>query len=295
MGLNEYSLHLSSCLGIKKGRLLMSSTAPFKLALLQMQIEGGQPQKNVARSKHLIAEAAASGAKVVLLPEAFNLGWTHPSALTLAEPIPNGMTCQVLCAAAVQHDLYICAGLVEADGQKIYNSAVLIDPQGQVTLTYRKLNELEIGHDLYAQGDRLGVVRTPFGTFGVMICSDAFAPAQAISRTLAMMGADVILSPSSWAVPAEHDNHKTPYGSLWLEHYGLVAKDFQIWIAGVSNVGWLEAGPWRGQQCIGCSMVVSPLGKSVLNGSFGVQAEEILYKIIEPLPRPARGTQWASL
>lgn len=267
----------------------------FKLALVQMRVEGGLPRENVVRAVSLMAEAAASGAQVVLLPEAFTLGWTHPSALTLAEPIPEGPSCRALMAAAVTHGIYICAGLVERDGDTTYNSAVLIDPQGQVVLLHRKLNELEIAHRLYAQGDRLGVVKTPFGTMGVMICADAFAPGQAVSRTLGLMGADVILSPSSWAVPADHDNRKTPYGSLWLEHYGLVARDFQIWVAGVSNVGPLTAGPWQGQRCIGCSMVVAPNGQAVLVGPFGVDAEQVLYVDIEPVARPARGTGWARI
>lgn len=273
----------------------MPSRLTFKLALIQMRVEGGQPDQNLARAIGLIAAAAISGAQVILLPEAFTLGWTHPSALELAEAIPQGLSCRALMAAAVQHNVYICAGLIERNGETIFNSAVLIDPQGQVVLLHRKLNELELAHHLYAQGDHLGVVKTPLGTFGLMICSDAFAPTQVISRTLGMMGADVILSPSSWAVPAEHDNSDTPYGSLWLEHYGAVARDFKIWIAGVSNVGWLRAGPWSGQQCIGCSMVISPSGEPALIGAYGVDAEGILYADIEPLARPARGTGWANL
>jgi predicted amidohydrolase len=272
----------------------MGGGSKFRLALIQMQVEGGQPRENVARAVGFIAQAASAGAQVVLLPEAFTLGWTHPSALELAEAIPAGPSCQALMAVAAEHGVYVCAGLIERDGETVFNSAVLIDPQGQVVLLHRKLNELEIAHDLYAQGDRLGVVHTPFGTIGLMICSDAFAPGQVIGRTLGMMGADVILSPSSWAVPANHDNRKTPYGSLWLEHYSAVARDFQIWIAGVSNVGWLRSGPWQGQQCIGCSMVISPNGEPALFGEFGVTAEQILYADIEPVMRPARGTGWTN-
>jgi len=72
------------------------------------------------------------------------------------------------------------------------------------------LNELEIAHDYYEQGDGLGVVETVLGTFGVMICADAFAREQVVSRTLGLMGADIILSPCAWAVPAEHDNAREP-------------------------------------------------------------------------------------
>jgi predicted amidohydrolase len=264
----------------------------FKLALVQMRVVGGAAQVNLARAVAGIDEAAAAGAQVVLLPEAMTLGWTHPSAVTLAEAIPDGESCQTLMAAASRHGVYVCAGLLERSGDQVFNAAVLIDPAGNIVLLHRKLNELEIAHGLYAQGDRLGVVDTPFGRFGVMICADAFAPGQMVSRTLALMGADVILSPSSWAVSTAHDNIRDPYGSLWLEQYGAVARDFQIWIAGVSNVGPLTAGPWQGQQCIGCSLVVDPTGAAALTGPYGVEADGVLYADIAPVPRPARGTGW---
>jgi predicted amidohydrolase len=89
------------------------------------------------------------------------------------------------------------------------------------------------------------------------------------------MGAQVLLSPSSWAVPPEHDNHKEPYGQLWLDNYRPVAREFRLWIAGVSNVGWITAGPWQGRKCIGCSLVVGPSGRVVLQGPYGPDAESI--------------------
>src|SRR5262249_1108698 len=156
--------------------------------------------------------------------------------------------------------------LVEKQHDTIYNSAVLIDPKGEILLHHRKIYELDISHDLYALGDRLAVAATPFGRIGIMICADAFARGQVISRTLGYMGAEVILSPSSWAVPADHNNAKDPYGQLWLENYGPVARDFRVWIAGASNVGKITAGPWKGRNCIGCSLVVGPNGQQVLMG-----------------------------
>lgn len=264
----------------------------FKLALVQMLVEGGQKAANLFRAEQRVAEAAHGGAQVIVLPEALNLGWTHPSAATEADAIPGGESCARLCAAARRHRVYVCAGLVESAGQAIFNSAVLIDPSGQVLLLHRKLNELEIGHEFYAQGDRLGVAQTPLGTIGVMICADAFARAQIVSRTLGLMGAQIILSPSAWAVPADHDNAREPYGQLWRDNYGPVARDFRLWIAGVSNVGRLVAGPWQGRKCIGCSLLMGPAGEVMSNGPYGENAEAILYADVELVPRPARGDGW---
>lgn len=267
----------------------------FKLGLIQMRVAGGRKEENVRHAVDLIQQAARSGAMVVVLPEAMTLGWTDPSANTEAEAIPDGFSCSALRAAARSNRVYVCSGLVERQGQTVYNAAVLIAPSGDVLLHHRKLNELEIGHEYYALGDHLAVARTPLGTFGLMICADAFARGQVLTRALGYMGAEVILSPSSWAVPAQHDNQKEPYGRLWLDNYCPVARDFRLWIAGVSNVGWITSGPWQGRKCIGCSLVVGPQGQPVLAGPYGAEAETILYADIEPVARPAQGDGWERL
>lgn len=264
----------------------------FKLALIQMRVVGGQKEENLRRAEILMAEAAGRGAQVLLLPEAMSLGWTHPSSRSEADTIPDGQTCAVLRAAARRHGCYVCSGLTELDGERVFNSAVLIDPDGSVLLVHRKLNELEIGHDCYDQGDRLGVASTPLGTFGVLICADAFARGEVISRGLGYMGAQVILSPCAWAVPADHDNDKEPYGALWRGCYGPVARDFRLWIAGASNVGPISAGPWEDRNCIGASLVIGPRGETVLQGPYGVDAEAVLIADIDPQEMLTRGCGW---
>ncbi len=264
----------------------------FKLALVQMTVEGGELDRNLERASQRVREATANGSNVVLLPECMDLGWTYPSALTLAEPIPGGKTFEILCELAQEYGVYLCAGLVERAGERTYNSAVLLSPKGELLLLHRKLNELDIGHPYYAQGDRLGVCETEYGTFGLMICADAFAKDSVITRSLGYMGADVILSPSSWAVRPDHDNAKEPYGGSWDTTYAPVCKEFSLWIASVSNVGRLTAGPWKDWNCIGCSRAVSPTGETALIGEYGEAADAILYLDIEPTPRPARGCSW---
>ena len=244
--------------------------------MAQMLVEPGEKQANLARAESWIAEAAGLGAEVVVLPEVLPLGWTHPSARTLADEIPGGESCARLRASAQAHRIFVCAGLVERAGDKLFNAAVLVDPQGRVLIQHRKIHELEIAHDLYARGDRLSVVETSLGWMGVMICADGFAPGQAIGRTLGMMGARFILSPCAWAVPADHDHEREPYGQLWLDNYGPVAREFGLSIVGVSNVGPITAGPWQGRKCIGNSLVVGPDGQELVRGPYGEQAEALL-------------------
>ncbi len=267
----------------------------FNLALVQMTITGGDRQANLERAGKRIAEAAKNNADVILLPEAMDLGWTHPSALTDAQEIPTGETCRFLQQSAKEHNVYIVSGLIEKDNETVYNSAVLINPNGDVLLKHRKINELDIGHPYYAVGDRLNVAKTEFGAFGLMICADANTPDYHLTRSLCYMGADVILSPCSWAVPADFDNQSEPYGSLWKNAYKPVARDFSVWIAGCSNVGWMTDGPWKGWKGIGCSLVIDANGEEAMFGPYGADADTILYVRVTPTKRPAQGTDWPSV
>jgi predicted amidohydrolase len=267
----------------------------FRLAMVQMFVEPGDKARNLTHARDLIAQASNQGANLVLLPEVFDLGWTHPAALTDAAPIPGGDSCQMLASAARTFGAYVCGGITERSGETVYNSAVIVAPSGEIIAHHRKLNELDIAHHLYAQGDRLGVTQTELGTLGLMICADGFATDRVVSRTLGYMGADVILAPSSWAVPPDHDNAITPYGDEWRDAFAPVARAFAVSVIGVSNVGPITAGAWSGWRCIGCSLAVGPDGSEIVQGPYGVGAETILLIDVEPVERPARGTGWAAL
>jgi predicted amidohydrolase len=260
--------------------------------MAQMRVVGGDLATNLEHAAEMIAAASENGAQIVLLPEAMDLGWTDPSALTLAQPVPGGKSMELLTGMARKHHVYVCSGLTEKDGETVYNSAVLINPSGQLILLHRKINELDIGHPYYALGQSLQVVQTDLGAIGIMICADASTGDHVIPRALAYMGADVILSPSAWAVPADHNNFEDPYGDWWRKAYKPVARDFRVWIAGCSNVGWMTGGPWKGSKVIGSSMVFGPGGAEVLLGPYGEDADTILYVDIKPEPRPGQGTTW---
>src|SRR4051794_23602506 len=97
----------------------------FKLAMVQMLVEGGEKRRNLEHARDLIALAATHGAQVILLPEAMPLGWTHCSARNDADGVPAGETCRMLAGLAKTHDVYICSGMLERSGDQIFNAAVL--------------------------------------------------------------------------------------------------------------------------------------------------------------------------
>ena len=159
---------------------------------------------------------------------------------------------------------------------------MLIDPRGEILLVHRKINELDIAHDLYAIGDRLAVAHTELGTLGVSICADNFPNSLAIGHVLARMGAQLLLSPSAWAVDADYDHAAVPYGERWRRAYGELGRLYDLPVIGVSNVGWLTDGPWKGRRAIGCSLATNHRGEILAEGPFGEAAKAVLVVEVEP-------------
>ncbi|MBN9520204.1 carbon-nitrogen hydrolase family protein [bacterium] len=264
----------------------------YRVGMAQTLVEGGRPDLNLGRAADAVREAAAAGCRLVVLPECLDCGWTDPSARALAHPIP-GPHADVLAAAARENRVYVAAGLVERAGGRLYNAAILIGPDGRILLHHRKVNELDIALDLYAIGDRLGVAETELGTLGLAVCADNFGSSLAVGHVLARMGAQVILSPSAWAVDTDHDNARDPYGKLWLDSYTELARLYDVTVVGVSNVGPMAGGPWAGRRCIGCSLAVGPGGTVLARGPYGSDAAAVVPVDVTPRPPVARGTGFA--
>ena len=271
----------------------MADTA-FTVGMGQTLVEGGQVDANLTRAEGMIGKAVEAQCDVVVLPECLDIGWTFPEAPALAQPIP-GANSERLCAAAKKHDIYVVGGLTERADDRIYNAAILISPEGEILLKHRKVNILTIAQDIYSIGNTLGVAETLFGTFGVNICADNFPQSLALGHSLSRMGAQVILSPCAWAVDGDHDNEKEPYGGMWREAYGELAKLYDVTVIGVSNVGWITGGVWKGRKCIGCSLAVGPDGEVLAEGPYGAEAEALTVVSVKAVSPQARGTAIAGM
>ena len=230
------------------------------VGLGQMHVEGGAPEVNLENAAALIGVAADSTCDIILLPECLDYGWTHSSAIEGAQPVP-GPHSHLLQEAAKKYGIFVIAGLTERAGEKIFNTAVLISPDGKILGKHRKINILDIAQHIYSSGSTCSVVETDLGNIGVNICADNAPSTNTLGHALAVLGADVILSPCSWAVPPDYDNELKPYGDMWIESYTEIANRHQIPVIGVSNTGRVKDGAWKDWWCIGASLVVSKDGK----------------------------------
>lgn len=243
------------------------------IGLAQTLVIPGDVAGNLERAGEMVGEAALKVCDIVVLPECVDVGWTDVRASELAQPIP-GTTSDFLSDLARRHSIMIASGLTERDGDRVYNAAVLIDRTGDIIARHRKINELDFARKIYGIGTELKVVDTEFGPVALNICADNYVGSLTLAGAQAAMGAKLMLSPSSWAVPAGHDDQATPYVE-WQEPYQRIGRMYGIPVIGVSNVGPVETGEWAGWVCIGRSLATDAAGEIVSWGSYGEDKGEL--------------------
>jgi predicted amidohydrolase len=186
----------------------------MRVAAVQMNSQDDKAA-NVARAEHWIDEAAAQGADLVALPETFDFCGPPERRAEHAEPIP-GPTTERLAAKAREHDLYLHGGsLLEKGGTggRVFNTSVLINPEGAIIATYRKLHLFDIdvpGRVRYCEsrtfqaGEEVVTADTEFGRVGLTICYDLRFPE--LYRRLAAWRARLIFVPAAFTLHTGKDH-----------------------------------------------------------------------------------------
>lgn len=171
----------------------------MRIGYYQYEPEFGAVAKNLETVRSALERADAD---VMVLPELCVSGYQFVSAdeaQRLAEPVPDGPTTRMLMDVAKRRRMYIVAGLPEKAGVVVYNSAVVVGPDGWMGC-YRKSHLFFEETLWFAPGDTgFHVWDIGSAKIGVMICFDWYYPESA--RTLALMGADIICHPSNLVLP----------------------------------------------------------------------------------------------
>lgn len=150
-------------------------------------------ENNLKFYSDMIVHAGNKGADIICLGEGITIVSAGKSYYDAAETIP-GPTSQALGEAAKKAGTYVIAGIYEKEGTLIYNTAILIDRDGNIAGKYRKthLPQTEVEGGLNP-GDTYPVFKTDFGTIGIEICYDNFFPE--VARNLMLNGAEIIFCP----------------------------------------------------------------------------------------------------
>jgi predicted amidohydrolase len=234
------------------------ATRKVRLAICQILVIDGDREGNFRRIEYALDQAEAQHAQIAVFPGSSILGWENPDAHRLAAPIP-GKDSDRIAGLARKHGVMIAIGLDENGGDKLYDSAILVDKTGRLLWKHRKINVLpELMTPPYSQGkpDDIGDVDTEFGRIAVLICADTFT--DAFVDRLKSLHPDLMLVPYGWGAT----NDQWPQHSKELE--ALVqqrAAQVQCPMAGVDLVGEMTHGPWAGWTYGGSSFVADGAGR----------------------------------
>lgn len=232
-----------------------------KVAMAQIFCLDGDRSGNFVRIENAIVQAKEQGAEIITFPETSILGWVNPDAHVRAYPIPGGDS-ERLCALARKYQVFICIGLAEKDGDKLYDSALLIDNTGNILLKHRKINTLdELMTPPYTKGDQVQAVDTRFGRIGLLICADSFL--EDVLLKMKEQKPDWMIIPYGWAA---NENDWPEHGKELLSVVQHAAAVIQCPVVGTDLVGEITHGPWQGMVYGGQSVAVDQNAKVIATG-----------------------------
>jgi len=185
---------------------------------------------NLKNTERLIEKAVQQGAQIICLQELFQTPYfpQYPNAAydDFAESIP-GPSIEALRAIAKKNQIVLIVPLFErtaggevlqkhAEGQ-YFNSAVVIDADGQLLDTYRKIHipydPLFYEKKYFSPGSCYRVYQTRYATFAVLICYDQWFPEAA--RIVSLMGADIIFYPTAIGTIIGHTSQDGDWHDAW--------------------------------------------------------------------------------
>jgi len=221
----------------------------FRAAVVQMDIEDGNKERNLARIEEHVAKASRSGAIAVCLPEYTTTGFVLGETRGLAEPIPQGQTIRDMGRIAREHDVYIACSLPEMGDGSLYNTAVLVAPNGELAAFQRKMHMFREEREHVQTGTDYNVASTPYGRMGLMVCYDTVFPE--VARNLVLRGAEILLVPANWP---------HPFIPQWELATSARALDNQIWVVAANRIGSCS-----GYTYFGRSRIIDPYGIAVVS------------------------------
>ncbi|KPJ62229.1 MAG: acyltransferase [Planctomycetes bacterium DG_23] len=236
----------------------------MRISSIQLEIKERPKSETLKWVLKLIEKAPRSD--LILLPEIWPIGYFSFSRyLSESEP-QDGPTVKALQKKAVELKCHIFTGsFVEREGERLYNTSLLLDPEGNIIAKYRKIHLFGYGSEekhLLERGREVATAETPWGLAGLSTCYDLRFPE--LYRKMVDQGAKVFLVASAWPLAR-------------LDAWVLFNR-----ARALENLAFLFscncAGTNQSHQFAGHSMFVDPLGKVICEAG---EKEEIVTKEVE--------------
>jgi predicted amidohydrolase len=215
---------------------------------------------NLEKAEHLVAQAAAQGAGIVVLPEKWNAIGDSATLHQAAEPIDGGESAEAMSVWAARHGVTLVGGSIteRREGrEKLSNTCLVFDPEGTVVAVYRKIHlfDVEVGGSVYREseaeepGDEPVLAQIEDWVIGLSICYDVRFPE--LYRVLALEGADLFTVPSHFTLHTGRDHWELLLRARAVEN--------QYYVVAAAQVG--ETLP--GRLSFGRSLIADPWGTVV--------------------------------
>lgn len=214
----------------------------IKLAAVQVLSSNQAPALNMQAAEPLIAQASATGAELILLPEFFAIGYELNENLWLsAEPI-NGPTEQWLCHQAQQHQCHIGGSYLQAKGSDFINYFALAAPNGEIVGRIPKRHPGYVEPYFYRGEESSQIIDTELGRIGVAICYDSCF--RATAEAMIAGNADIMLIPLSGPTPQKRWYYSQKKMAAYNDTYRHAASKYSA-LLGIPAVMANKCGPWQ--------------------------------------------------
>jgi len=283
---------------------------PFTIGIVQDHATA-DVAANVARAERHIREAARRGAQVICLKELFHAPYfcksQQPDRFDLAESVP-GPTTDRMQALARDLAVVLVVPLFEREASGVYrNSAAVIDADGRLLGTYRKMHIPDdplYNEKFYftpgdvpppgtpeAAGGGFRVWHTRYAAIGVLICWDQWYPEAA--RITALLGADVLFYPTAigWH-PAEQAEWGEAQADGWRTIQRAHAIANGVYVAAPNRIGHEDEPGTDGLTFFGRSFVADPAGRIIASAG---DEETVLVAACDPAFAEATRRNWPFL
>lgn len=214
-------------------------------------------ERNIRTALEMIHRAAATGARLVVLPEVWTYLGESEGIGPAAEPVPGSLT-DLLAECARRYGIYLHAGSFyerEAGEPKVFNTTVVFAPDGEIIAQYRKIHLFDVVLDGVASyqesasvkaGEEIVTFDLDGITIGLAICYDLRFPE--LFRILALRGAEVILLPATFTMTTGQDHWELLVRARAVEN--------GVFMVAANQEGHDATGKW----VYGRSMIVDPWG-----------------------------------
>jgi predicted amidohydrolase len=222
-----------------------------------VQITSGREKAlNLEKAERLVAQAAATGADIVALPEKWNAIGPPDVLHDTAETIEAGESVEAMRGWAKTHGVTLVGGSIteRREGrEKLSNTSLVFDPEGELVATYRKIHlfDVEVGGLTYREseaeehGDEPVVAEVEGWPVGLTICFDVRFPE--LYRVLALEGALLAMVPAHFTLYTGKDHWHLLLRARAVENGFYVAAPAQVGETGIGRPSYgrsLIADPW---------------------------------------------------